>query len=445
MSIGGYTDNFSIPLSNFDTSSWIDEDWARWRLVDALISSGELTDVPIVVTTGAANAFVATYSPAIIALVPGLVLSFVANNSVTGAATLNVNGLGAKALKLNGADPEADDIEANSYVRVVYDGTQFHIIDPKKALLGNQNVIRSASGATPNAATDFYVESSGPTYVELLGPNASTQGYMFSRPSMTYAGGLKYDHINGLIVMRCEGNDLWSMDAAGFVTAAKFIGAFQGDITGNVTGKADAWTTARTLTLGTDASGNVSFDGSTNFTLNLTVVNDSISNAKLANMATQTIKGRTTAGTGDPEDLTGTQATALLVDVVGDSGSGGTKGLVPAATSGSTAKGHVLGAGGTFGSEIKGWGRFQGSTGAVLKARNLSCTKDADGEYTITINPASSSADYIVLVRIDQSGESMTSDLVRVSSASFTVKIRRTIAGPYIGPTYFEVLVLDTF
>ena len=162
-------------------------------------------------------------------------------------------------------------------------------------------------------------------------------------------------------------------------------------------------------------------------------------------MATQTIKGRTTAGTGDPEDLTGTQATALLVDVVGDSGSGGTKGLVPAATSGSTAKGHVLGAGGTFGSEIKGWGRFQGSTGAVLKARNLSCTKDADGEYTITINPASSSADYIVLVRIDQSGESMTSDLVRVSSASFTVKIRRTIAGPYIGPTYFEVLVLDTF
>jgi len=43
-----------------------------------------------------------------------------------------------------------------------------------------------------------------------------------------------------------------------------------------------------------------------------TIANDAVSNAKLANMATQTIKGRTTAGTGDPEDLTGAQALAVL-------------------------------------------------------------------------------------------------------------------------------------
>lgn len=42
------------------------------------------------------------------------------------------------------------------------------------------------------------------------------------------------------------------------------------------------------------------------------VPNDLITNAMLANMATQTFKGRTTAGTGDPEDLTITQALALL-------------------------------------------------------------------------------------------------------------------------------------
>ena len=41
-----------------------------------------------------------------------------------------------------------------------------------------------------------------------------------------------------------------------------------------------------------------------------TIDADTITNAKLANMATQTFKGRTTAGTGDPEDLTATQATA---------------------------------------------------------------------------------------------------------------------------------------
>lgn len=42
------------------------------------------------------------------------------------------------------------------------------------------------------------------------------------------------------------------------------------------------------------------------------LVDDSVTNAKLANMATQTIKGRTTAGTGDPEDLTATQARTVL-------------------------------------------------------------------------------------------------------------------------------------
>lgn len=39
---------------------------------------------------------------------------------------------------------------------------------------------------------------------------------------------------------------------------------------------------------------------------------DAATNAKLANMATGTIKGRSTAGTGDPEDLTPTQAAAIM-------------------------------------------------------------------------------------------------------------------------------------
>jgi hypothetical protein len=43
-----------------------------------------------------------------------------------------------------------------------------------------------------------------------------------------------------------------------------------------------------------------------------TVDSDAITNAKLANVATATIKGRTTAGSGDPEDLTAAQARTLL-------------------------------------------------------------------------------------------------------------------------------------
>lgn len=43
-----------------------------------------------------------------------------------------------------------------------------------------------------------------------------------------------------------------------------------------------------------------------------TVDNDTITNAKLANVATLTIKGRVTGSTGDPEDLTALQAASIV-------------------------------------------------------------------------------------------------------------------------------------
>jgi hypothetical protein len=78
------------------------------------------------------------------------------------------------------------------------------------------------------------------------------------------------------------------------------------------------------------------------------IADNQVTNAKLAQVSSQTIKGRTTAGTGNSEDLTATQATAILNAMVGDSGSGGTKGLVPAPGSGDAANGKFLKADGTF-------------------------------------------------------------------------------------------------
>ena len=50
-----------------------------------------------------------------------------------------------------------------------------------------------------------------------------------------------------------------------------------------------------------------------------TIANDAVTNAKLANMATATIKGRTTAGTGDPEDLSASQARTVMGLATSDS------------------------------------------------------------------------------------------------------------------------------
>jgi len=49
-----------------------------------------------------------------------------------------------------------------------------------------------------------------------------------------------------------------------------------------------------------------------------TVPDDYVTNAKLANMPNATVKGRNTAGTGDPEDVTMAQLKALLALVQGD-------------------------------------------------------------------------------------------------------------------------------
>ncbi len=59
------------------------------------------------------------------------------------------------------------------------------------------------------------------------------------------------------------------------------------------------------------------------------IANDAVTNAKLANMATSMFKGRASSGTGDPEDLTAAQATALL-----DTFTASLKGLAPASGGG---------------------------------------------------------------------------------------------------------------
>lgn len=105
-----------------------------------------------------------------------------------------------------------------------------------------------------------------------------------------------------------------------------------------------AASTGVTMPLNLTVTGNLAVNGTTT----LTLAANSVTNAMLAQVATATFKGRTTASTGNVEDLTAAQAAALLPAMVGDSGSGGTKGLVPAPAAADAAAGKVLGAGGTW-------------------------------------------------------------------------------------------------
>jgi len=101
-----------------------------------------------------------------------------------------------------------------------------------------------------------------------------------------------------------------SVAASGTVSGSNLSGTNTGD---------------QTITL----TGDVTGSGTGSFAA--TIANDAVTNAKLANVPTSTFKGRTSAGTGDAEDLTATQATALL-----DTFTTGAKGLAPASGGGTT-------------------------------------------------------------------------------------------------------------
>lgn len=132
--------------------------------------------------------------------------------------------------------------------------------------------------------------------------------------------------------------------------------------------------------------------------------NSAVTNAKLADMAQSTIKGRQAgSGTGAPVDLTQTQLTALVNSFVGDSGSGGTSGAVPAPAAGDAAANKFLKADGTWATASGGSGdvtgpasstdnaiaRYDGTTGKIIQ--NSGATVDDSGNIAATNFSGSSS------------------------------------------------------
>jgi hypothetical protein len=154
------------------------------------------------------------------------------------------------------------------------------------AVTFNNSGSGAASGTSFNGATPVTV-------------SYNTFGAQQASASLTSLAGLAY--ASGTPFVKMTGAGTFALDTNTYLTANQ------------------------TITL----SGNVTGSGTTSIAT--TIANNVVTNAMLAQIATARIRGRVTAGTGNVEDLTGTQATTLL-DVFTTS----LKGLAPASGGGTT-------------------------------------------------------------------------------------------------------------
>ena len=121
---------------------------------------------------GGTDAYAITIIPAIAAYSIGQVFQFKANTANTGACTLNVNTLGAIAIKKGvTSDLETGDILANQIVQVQYDGTnmQFQSLTSNTANFATKAQVQNGSlifGAD-SVGTDTYVITLVPTPASL--------------------------------------------------------------------------------------------------------------------------------------------------------------------------------------------------------------------------------------------------------------------------------------
>ena len=137
--------------------------------------------------------------------------------------------------------------------------------------------------------------------------------------------------------------------SAGVPTFRAVVAADIPTLNQNTTGSAATLTTGRTIAMTGDVAWTSgSFNGSANVTGTSTIGTNVVTLAKMAQVATGTFLGRVTAGTGDVEALTGTQATTLL-----NVFTSALKGLAPASGGGTT---NFLRADGTWAAPPGGGG-----------------------------------------------------------------------------------------
>ena len=153
------------------------------------------------ITVTGTDTLVGTMSPTLSAYATGNQFAFVAANTNTTTVTLNIDGLGAKAVTRDGSTAlVAGDITANKAHLVVYDGTRFQLLNSPSftdlkattlAVSGATTLSSNVTIAAPASGTALLVNNKGGSEsgVNVTAP-AATQNIAFSANGSTTAAAL---------------------------------------------------------------------------------------------------------------------------------------------------------------------------------------------------------------------------------------------------------------
>lgn len=123
---------------------------------------------------GSSNAYTLTYSVAPSGYVTGERFFWKANHTNNGAATVNVNALGAKSIKQrNGSDLAANTIVSGAIVETVYDGTNMQLVAGGGTSTG-QSILNAADVAAVRTFLEI-VDPTPPDVVKLHDAAVSAQ------------------------------------------------------------------------------------------------------------------------------------------------------------------------------------------------------------------------------------------------------------------------------
>ena len=184
---------------------------ARWK-----------KDIDGSVSSAGTNTITLAAGSALTAYAAGDFFVFKAGGTNTGAATINIDSVGAKTIQKNLVALVAGDIQQNDIVAIYYDGTQFQMISPARTPVLTAGGIAGASVAIATASTRGSVEFA--TDAETITGSSTTLALTPANlQAMTGS-----DSRDGILELATTAETVTGTDTARAITPAGLHGALAG-------------------------------------------------------------------------------------------------------------------------------------------------------------------------------------------------------------------------